>query len=468
MADTTYRFVFEDDGAPPGGSPSAPPPPRTTFPPSQGSPGAQGSSSPGAAPGREERPIVRRSEPAEESPLRQFLNELAKLPIIGQTVSTGVNVFDKLSSAAAALERLASTSGPLWRLGEIGPIFRSAMDGWASIFGGQVQQEPIRAARTVVETVATAANEARRPENQTQPDQPIRLPAPENQTQPEPLVRLPAPQPFEPVGSQVVRRDGGDLIIPPRFQDRGEPQLPIVRPTDAIARAAPVTNSAVSIYNNVRGGPLSTAVGGIQAAQLAASLGFGPLAVAATAVTAAFVAAYKATEIFSSAVTKRASELQPYSAALSVQSAASEVADLRATMRSANNYGDTFARYNATTADQNRALREIADGVMAKFADDLQPIRVILGELLSGVAAVTPYLVKGAQYTEEGVPFLRNLKDIAFVIEWFRGREEQKNDPLGILAEFEKFAAPLDTDAIDAGTARNNVQFNAIGGVQLP
>lgn len=463
MADTVYRFVFEDDGKSPSGGGTPTPPPRATFPPSQSPPATQGSSEPGGTRGRpEERPIVRRDSQAD--PLRQFISELTKLPIVGSPIATGVNVYDRLASAAAALERLASVTGPLGRLGELGPIFRSVASAWDRFFGRrETVSEPI--GRTTVETVSTTVpvSGSRPAPSPPEFNTPIGLPSPgEKET-------------FVPQGSEVVNRGDGDLIIPPNrpvYRDTGDRprNLPIVRPPDR--NTLPAIGGAVQagamIVRGAQGGALSTAIGGAQAAQVVAGLGLGPIAVAAAAVVAGFAAVYKATEAFSSAITRRASELQQYSAALTASSVRSEIADMRSAIRSANNYGDTFARYNTTTADQNRALREIADGVLAKIADDIQPIRVILAEILNGIAALTPFIVKGTENTTDAIPYVKELKTISQIIEWLRGREAAKEDQLGVFTEFEKFPMPLDGDEIDAGTRRNAIQFNAVGGVELP
>lgn len=395
MADTTLKFVFQDDTQGGSARPQSSMPERepvageaTRAAAVAGRPRATAAAAPGeATPGR--------TNQLADAAISALGRQLERLPFFGQALK----LLTEIATATKAFEALRSGGGFIREL-----LSRTFAETAARASAGAASRTTVAPGSTVVDSVATAVDSFTRGFDRARrravgEDRPALPPQ-----RPPAAPALPAPASG---GRSGGRNDGGDDDEPPMRIPRlpglrGEalgreviPRPPIAAPpAGGAGGAGGLINAGARlpvIPATSGGGALAAAGGGAGASGAAAAGGIslGAIAVGALAVVAAVGAAtlavrglIEANNSLRKHVAEVADRLRPFSASIQAADARIEVARLRQDIERAQQNGGRAAQFNEAQAKIDRALSRIATAIEGPLLDAVTPVAEAVGDLL--------------------------------------------------------------------------------------
>lgn len=398
MAETTLKFVFQDDspggGAPPEGRPQTPP--ASSPDPVAG----EATRAAGRSRGGPASPIGEPSGPGRSSAqavgdaiTNALGRQLERLPFFGQAL----RLLTEIATATRAFEAFKTGGGFLREL--LSRTFAETAARTTAAAATAAGQASAAGGRTIVESAQAAAESFVRGFNRTRRDvepsgrltaaQPPRLPSPDDDGDPE---RLSIPR-FPGLRGEALSRE--IIVRPPGGAAAGNAQGALT-----VAGGAGRTAAGGLTVAGGGGGALAIpgaagagggAAGGAAGAAAGAAAALGPVALAVLAGVAVVGAAtiavrglIAANDALRKHVAEVAERLRPFSAEIQAASARIEVAQLRQDIEQANANGGRVARFTEAQAKLDRGLSRIAAAVEGPLLDAVTP----LVEHVAGVVEV--------------------------------------------------------------------------------
>jgi len=415
MAETTLKFVFQDDSPGGGGAtePARPQSPAGGPDPVAGEATRQagGRSRSTASPSPSEPAGAARStsQAVGDALVNALGRQLERLPFFGQAL----RLLTEIATASRAFEAFKTGGGFLREL--LSRTFAETAARTTAAAATAAGQASAAGGRTIVESAQAAAESFVRGFNKTRRDV-------------EPAGRLPASRP--PLLPSPGDDGDDDRLTVPRFPGlRGEAlsREIIVRPAGG-ATAAGNAQGALTVAGGARGaagglaaagggagalaapGAAGAAGGGAAGAAAGAAALLGPVGVAilaGVAVVGAAVVAIRGLIAANDALRKHIAEvaerLRPFSAEIQAASARIEVAQLRQDIEQANANGGRVARFQEAQSRLDRGLSRIAAAVEGPLLDAVTP----LVEHVAGVVEVGGKIFAGVTEVLNALGFFK-------------------------------------------------------------